>query len=702
MDLSHKNLLDTDFQQTLLLVDDRPENLASLEAILDDGHRRLLKAGSGEEALQQLLDHDVALVLLDVQMPVMNGYEVARLMRGNRKTRNIPIIFITAIEREEAAAIRGYQSGAIDYITKPVNSVVLQSKVALFLELDLARRKLQQAYMRVEHTKAYYESMLNAAGEGVIGLDGQGHVKFVNPAALGLLGAGAEGVIGQELRHFHPAAPADDPGSVFIPTGGPQGSALEETLFQRKDGSRFLVSYCCSPLAGRIDGVVVVFQDITARRALEDELRQQSITDHLTGLTNRNGFKSALQVALERARRSSSHVALMFLDLDHFKRINDTLGHDVGDELLRSLAYRLREVVRAYDTVSRIGGDEFTVVLGDLDAPEDAATVARKILNSLRSPLTINGELRVIVTASIGIATFPSCGNDIDTLMRSADVAMYQAKRDGRNLYAFYLPEMNARDRSLLQLEQSLREAVEAAALSLHYQPQVDLKSGRVVGLEGLLRWTHDGKFIEPAVFVPMLEDAGLIIRAGQWVLETGCLHRVAWKDLLPPDCVMALNVSPRQFADRHLPDAVRVALQSNDMRPEQLELELTESMLMADTEQTRTMLRELKAMGVRIAIDDFGTGYSSLAYLRQFPIDALKIDKQFVQHLDSPERDDAIATSIIQLAHNLGMTVIAEGIENEAQAQRLIELGCDIGQGYYFSRPIPPEAIAVVTQIGL
>lgn len=701
MDLSHKNLLDTDFRQTLLLVDDRPENLASLDAILDDGRRRLLKAGSGEEALQLLLDHDVALVLLDVQMPGMNGYEVARLMRGNRKTRNIPIIFITAIEREEAAAIRGYQSGAIDYITKPVNSVVLQSKVALFLELDLVRRKLQQAYMRVEHTKAYYESMLNAAGEGVIGLDGQGHIKFVNPAALSLMGAGPA-IVGQELRHFHPAAPPEDAGSVFIPTGGPQGNALEETMFRRADGSRFLVSYCCSPLAGRVDGVVVVFQDITARRALEDELRQQSVTDHLTGLTNRNGFKVALQAALERARRASSHVALMFIDLDHFKRINDTLGHDVGDELLRSLAHRLREQVRAYDTVSRIGGDEFTVVLGDLEAPEDAASVARKILNSLRVPLTINGELRVIVTASIGIATCPSCGDDIDTLMRSADVAMYQAKRDGRNLYAFYLPEMNARDRSLLQLEQALREAIEEESLALHFQPQVDLKTGRITGLEGLLRWSHDGKIIEPAVFVPMLEDAGLIIRAGQWVLETGCRYRVAWKDLLPPDCVMALNVSPRQFADRRLPDAVRSALEMHGMLPEQLELELTESMLMADTGQTRTMLRELKAMGVRIAVDDFGTGYSSLAYLRQFPIDALKIDKQFVQNLDSPESDGAIATSIIQLAHNLGMTVIAEGIENEAQAQRLIELGCDIGQGYYFSRPIPPEAIAVVTQIGL
>ncbi len=695
------NPRDVDSKQTILLVDDRPENLASLEAILDDGKHVLLKAYGGEQALQKLLDHEVALVLLDVQMPGMNGYEVAKLMRGNRKTRNIPIIFITAIEREEAAAIRGYQAGAIDYITKPVNSVVLQSKVGLFLELDLARRKLQQAYRQVEHTKAYYESMLDAAGEGVIGLDAGGRVKFVNPAALRLLHAGTDFMLGNEFRHFDEHAPEDDPGKTFDPTGGPSGDALEETLFRRADGTRFLAAYCCSPLAGRIEGLVVVFQDITARRALEDELRQLSVTDHLTGLTNRNGFKAALQTALDRARRTSSHVGLMFVDLDHFKRINDTLGHNVGDELLRSLAHRLREQVRAYDTVSRLGGDEFTVVLGDLEVPEDAAIVARKILDSLRRPLSVNGDLRVIVTASIGIATFPACGGDIDALMRAADVAMYQAKRDGRNLYAFYLPEMNARDRSSLQLDQALRAAVEDDELALHYQPQFDLKTGRLVGLEGLLRWNHDGKAIEPALFVPMLEDAGLIIRAGRKVLETGCRHRVSWDGLVPEDCVIALNVSARQFADTHLTDAVRSALEANHLPPNRLELELTESMLMADTEQTMTVLRELTAMGVRIAVDDFGTGYSSLAYLRQFPIDSLKIDKQFVQNLDSPDQDGAIATSIIQLAHNLGMTVIAEGVENLAQMQRLAQLGCDIGQGYYFSRPLPPDAIAAVTQAG-
>lgn len=698
MGSSVKNMLEFDLCQTILLVDDRPDNLASLEAILENGRRRLLKAGSGEEALQMLLDQDVALVLLDVQMPLMNGYEVARLMRGNRKTRNIPIIFITAIARDEAAAIRGYQSGAIDYITKPVNAVVLQSKVGLFLELDLSKRQLQQAFARLEHTKAYYESMLNAAGEGVIGVDASGVVKFVNPAALSLLGSTAAQMIDQEFRYF-PIDPEREngkpEGSLFKPTGSAEGLSIEEALFERADGSRFLTSYCCSPLAGKVNGVVVVFQDITARREMEEELRQQTVTDHLTGLTNRNGFKLALQAALERARRAKDHVALMFIDLDHFKRINDNLGHDVGDFLLRSLATRLKEQVRSYDIVSRIGGDEFTVVIGGLLEPEDAAMVARKILNVLRHPFLLKDDIRVIVSASIGIASYPDCGDDIDTLMRAADVAMYQAKRDGRNLYAFYIPEMNARDRSALMLEQSLRLGVENEEFKLHFQPQIELSTGRLVGLEGLLRWQNDeyGN-VEPSHFVPILEDTGLMVRVGQWVLSTGCKQRLEWQSVVPDNCVLALNLSPRQFADKNLVSGIRTALEQNHLPPSQLELELTEGMIMIDTEYTQGVLHELKAMGIRLSIDDFGTGYSSLAYLKQFPLDVLKIDRQFIRNLTTSDKDAAITTSIIQLAHNLGLQVVAEGVENAEQIAILKKLGCDIGQGYYFSRPMAAEYV--------
>ncbi len=697
----NRKFSDIESRQTILLVDDREDNLASLEAILDKDKLTLLKARSGEEALQILLDQDVSLVLLDVQMPVMNGYEVARLMRGNRKTRDIPIIFITAVARDEAAAIRGYQSGAIDYITKPVNTVVLESKVALFLELDMSKRQLQHAFIRLEHTKAYYESMLNAAGEGVIGMDAQCLVKFINPAALSLLASSAEDMLEHEFLHFFKPADAGDSaqnpeqGLPFSPSSGTEGSGVEESFFERHDGSRFLASYCCSPLAGKVSGIVVVFQDVTARRAMEEELRMQTVTDHLTGLTNRNGFKVALQSELERARRANNHVALMFIDLDHFKRINDNLGHAVGDQLLRSVAVRLKEQIRSSDVVSRIGGDEFTIVLSDLAEPEDAAMVARKILNALRQPITLKDDMRIIVSASIGIASFPDCGNDIDTLMRAADMAMYQAKRDGRNIYSFYMAEMNAHDQSALIIEQSLRLAVEYENFDLHYQPQIELATGRLVGLEALLRWTNgDLGNVEPSIFVPILEDTGLMIRTGQWVFKRGCQQRMQWKDVLPDQCSIALNLSQRQFSDKNLLHEIRRALEENKLPPWQLELELTESMLMVDTSFTQSVLHGLKEMGIRLSIDDFGTGYSSLAYLKQFPLDSLKIDKQFIHNLTTSNKDAAIATSVIQLAHNLGLQVVAEGVETAEQVELLKHLGCDIAQGYYFSRPMPANKI--------
>ncbi len=682
-------------RQTLLLVDDRPENLASLEALLDDGVRELLSATSGEQALQLLLSHEVSLVLLDVQMPGMNGYEVARLMRGNRKTRGIPIIFITAIERDEAAAIRGYQAGAIDYIMKPVNSVVLQSKVALFLELDLARRRLQQAYLRLENTKAYYESMLNAAGEGVIGVDEAGIVKFVNPAALVMLASRTDDVIGRRFSQFLLPTPVADGAEERSPwTELRRTGASDEAHFLRADGSRFLASYCRSPLAGSVDGEVIVFQDITERRALEEELRQQTVTDFLTGLGNRNAFKAALHAAIEQARRSGSHVALLFIDLDHFKRINDNLGHEIGDLLLRAVARRLKEQVRTYDIVARLGGDEFTIVLGDLAFPEDAAAVAKKILNALRQPFALREDIDVVVSASIGISTFPGCGEDIESLMRTADVAMYQAKRDGRNMHVDYLPEMNARGHGALLLEQGLRVAVEKEALALHYQPQFDLATGRLVGLEALLRWNHGGSDIPPSIFVPILEDTGLMVRAGQWVIAAGCTQRKAWSGMLPPDCTIALNLSARQFADKFLVQTIQRILEQTGLPPGQIELELTESMLMTNTECAASVLGVLKKMGLRLSVDDFGTGYSSLAYLKQFPLDALKIDRQFIRNLTTSDKDAAIATSIIQLAHNLGLEVVAEGVETDEQLVALDALGCDIVQGFYFSRPVPADAV--------
>lgn len=574
-------------------------------------------------------------------------------------------------------------------------------------ETDCNRLRLRQAISHIDSARAYYESMLNATGDGVIGLDREGCISFANPAARTMLRANDAQLSGADFRLFYPCANGDGPdweGTPFFQSLR-QGveSRMDEATFMRRDGTRFPVSLCVSPLSGAADGLVIVFRDLSERKALQEQLRRQAVTDHLTGLNNRSGFKAAFRVALERARRVRKSVALMFIDLDHFKRINDTLGHRAGDFLLAAVAQRLRECVRSYDIVSRIGGDEFSVVLDALDDAASAAQTAGKILSALRLPFRLEDGMQVTISASIGIASYPDCSDDVEMLMQAAGVAMVQAKSDGRNLYHFYMPEMNAKARHRLMLEQALRVAVEDDEFFLHYQPQVDIGSGKVVGYEALLRWDHQriGR-VAPSTFVPMLEETGLIIPMGQWVFSTGCRQRQAWGGMLPEKCSLSVNLSPRQFADKNLVPQIRRVLEMNRLPAYQLEIELTESMLMSNTEHTRGLLRALKDLGLKLSVDDFGTGYSSLAYLKQFALDALKIDKQFIDHLTTSRKDEAIARSIIQLGHNLGMQVVAEGVETADQVEVLQQLGCDVVQGFYFGRPVPAGEVVAGRMLDL
>ncbi|MEW9897780.1 EAL domain-containing protein [Chitinivorax sp. PXF-14] len=687
-------------EQVVLVVDDTPENLVAMDAILGDLSVQLMMVSSGKAALQKMLEHDVSLVLLDVQMPDMDGYEMAQLMRGSRRTRHIPIIFITAIMRDEAAMLRGYESGAIDYITKPIKRDVLRSKVKLLLELDASKRQLLAAYRRLDGQRSYYESILNAAGEGVVGFDPNGTVNFANPAARRLLNLPEDRLIGQGHQAFYPAdagQPSNWQSTPFwaaIERG--QEIRIDDAQFRTLGRGDFPVSLCCSPLSGHYNGVVVVFQDITVRKALELQLRLQAMTDHLTGLNNRSGFKTALGHALARAGRTYKYVALLYIDLDHFKPINDSLGHDAGDQLLQQVAERLKQSMRVSDTISRLGGDEFTVILEDLDDAEDAAFSARKVLSALRPSFQLNGT-EVTVGASIGIATYPDCGSDLVSLMQAADVAMYRAKNEGRNVYQFYTPDMNARAKARLMLEQSARHALQHDELVLYYQPQIDLARRRIVGLEALIRWNHPtAGLVSPATFIPLMEETGLIIQVGAWIIESVCKQRQQWhtQGVLDADCTIALNISPRQFSDDNLSRILQQQLSLWQLAPEMIELELTEGMLMQDTEQTYQLLDQLKQIGVRLAIDDFGTGYSSLGYLKRFKLDVLKIDKSFINHLTHNGKDAAIASSIISLAHNLGLNTVAEGVETEAQLDRLKALKCDVVQGYYFAKPMPAEQV--------
>jgi diguanylate cyclase (GGDEF)-like protein/PAS domain S-box-containing protein len=484
--------------------------------------------------------------------------------------------------------------------------------------------------------------------------------------------------------------------------GGKHGFELR---VRRPDGEERILYDRSETILGADGRAVLVrgtLQDITESKEIEGRIRTLAYFDGLTGLPNRVQFKERLGRVLRQAGRQAGRVAVMFLDLDRFKQINDSLGHPVGDELLKAVAARLGACVRSGDEVgrceehatARLGGDEFTVMLTGLARDEDAAKVAARIVAELARPFAIDGH-ELFVSASVGIAVHPADGSDVDTLLKNADIAMYYAKDHGRNNYKFYSSDLNARALERLTLERDLHRALERRELALHYQPQVDQASGRVTGVEALLRWRHPERgMVPPAQFIPIAEQTGLIAPIGEWVLGEACRQARVWREAGMEPLEMWVNVSGIQFRDRRLLEAVREALAESGLEPRLLVLEATETIMVENREATLATLRELKSLGIGIAIDDFGTGYSSLAYLKRFPLDTLKIDGSFVRDLDADGEDHAIVGAIIAMAKRLKLRVLAEGVETPQQAARLVHMGCHRMQGYLFSRPVPPEEI--------
>jgi diguanylate cyclase (GGDEF)-like protein/PAS domain S-box-containing protein len=448
---------------------------------------------------------------------------------------------------------------------------------------------------------------------------------------------------------------------------------------------------------GVVRRVAGIAEDITHRKEAEEKLVYLAHYDALTGLPNRNMFHERLVDAMAQARRRNKLVAVMFLDLDRFKVTNDTLGHSAGDELLIQVARRLADRVRIGDTVGRFGGDEFGLILADLRSIEDARSVAEKMMAAFEAPFLLEHS-EVYVTGSIGISVYPADNDDVGSLMKNADAAMYRAKEAGRNNFQFYTAEMNARALHRLEMENSLRRALERREFIFHYQPKVELATGRITGVEALLRWQRPGHgMVQPVEFVPLLEDSGLIISIGEWLLHEACLQLKTWERAGIAPVPIAINLSARQFASRDLGGSIQRVLEHHGIPPALLQLELTESSLMTNNEDVVQMLRYLKSLGLHLSIDDFGTGYSSLAYLQLFPIDALKIDRSFVSDIRSELDDATIIRAVIGMAHSLGLKVVAEGVENEAQLTFLAENGCDEIQGYYYSPPLSAEECAAL-----
>ncbi len=430
------------------------------------------------------------------------------------------------------------------------------------------------------------------------------------------------------------------------------------------------------------------------RKVAEDQLRYIATHDSLTDLPNRTMFNAGLRHALQQGARYNRGIAVLFIDIDRFKVINDSLGHSAGDRLLQDCAKRLSECLRESDTVARLGGDEFVVMVENFTAPRDAIAVAQKTLTNIAKPFFVDGQ-EFLVSASIGISTFPEDGADAETLLKNADIAMYRAKDQGRNNYQFYSAQMNKHTFERLAMESSLRRALERNEFVLHYQPKLDLRTGAIAGVEALVRWQHpDWGMVSPGQFIPLAEETGLIVQIGEWVLKTACEQSRKWRDQGIPAMRVAVNLSARQFGQKTLLSDVAKIIADSGLTPECLELEITESLVMHNPEHAAETLHKLKAMGIALSIDDFGTGYSSLAYLKRFPIDCVKVDRSFIKDIPNDSDDMAITKSVIALGHNLRLKVVAEGVETADQREFLRSNGCDELQGFLFSKPLPGEEV--------
>ncbi len=563
----------------------------------------------------------------------------------------------------------------------------------LRLSEDLALRK------RTEKSLRLHERVIEVSSNAVIICSASGPdfaIEYVNPAFEHITGYSASDVVGRRLESLQ--GNSQDQQNIEEIRAALREKREGHALLRnyRKDGTGYWNDLFIAPVQddeGAISHFVVAQYDITAVMRYEAELEFQAKHDSLTGLANRNLLRERLTHAIADAERNGSPVWILFVDLDRFKFINDTLGHEAGDKLLKTLAMRLQAVARDADTVARLGGDEFVLVLPEYTSDGPGMAVLQQIMDAVAQPLVLE-QHEFFLTCSIGVAVYPKDGLTAETLTKHADIAMYRAKETGRNTFQFYAPSMNERTLDRLSIEADLRHALERQEFSLHYQPQINAMSGQIVGMEALIRWNHPiHGMISPARFVGLAEEMGLINPIGAWVINQACVQAKTWQLAGLGDLRVAVNLSARQFTQKNLVQAIADILHATGLEPRFLELELTESMVMNDVDSAITILRNLKGLGVHIAIDDFGTGYSSLSYLRRFPIDVLKIDQSFVNDLMVDADDAAIVVSIISLAHSLRLQVVAEGVENSDQLAFLRAHGCDQMQGYYFSKPISAEA---------
>jgi diguanylate cyclase (GGDEF)-like protein/PAS domain S-box-containing protein len=636
----------------------------------------------------------IAAVLIDLSLPDSHGIETFdRLFRA---APQIPILVLSATKDEDIAKL-AVQRGAQDYLLKAhLDSYLLPKALRSMVERAAFAEALFEEKERAQVT-------LNSIGDAVISTDVSGHVTYLNIVAESLTGWSREEAAGRPVEEVFSIIDAATREAVQ----NPMAAAIRENktlgltpncVLIRRDGVETEIEDSVAPIhdrQGQVTGAVMVFHDVNTARTLPLRMSYLAQHDSLTDLPNRILFSDRLTHAMAVAHRHGKKLAVLYLDVDRFKHINDSLGHAIGDRLLQSVAQRLLACVRSSDTVSRQGGDEFVILLSELTHAQDAAVSADKILQALSTPHHID-EHNLHLTVSIGIVTYPDDGTEAETLMQKADFAMYDAKDNGRNNYQFFKSDMNVRAIERQSLENDLRHAVERQEFVLNYQPKMNLQTGALIGVEALIRWRHPQRgLVPPAQFIPIAEECGFIVPIGRWVLREACRQARAWQDAGLPPLPIAINISAVELRAKDFVAGVRAILLETRLEPRYLELELTETFLMQDSKSTAAVLRALKAMGLQLALDDFGTGYSSLSYLRRFPIDTLKIDRSFVRDLTTDADDASIVSAVISMGKSLHMRVVAEGVETPEHLAFLQEQRCPEGQGYYFSPPVSAAEFA-------
>jgi diguanylate cyclase (GGDEF)-like protein/PAS domain S-box-containing protein len=690
----------------ILVVDDEMSLRLSMRAALEKVGFTVSEAANGVDALTVFNEKRPDLVLLDVMMPEMDGYETCSAIRHIPGGEDIPIVMVTGLDDEDSAS-QAFEAGATDFITKPLNWVMLGQRIRYVLKASIAFKDLKKSKERLAQAQ-----QIAKLGHWELNL-ADGSFQFSEEACHILDLDQSDADMTQKV-FFQSVHPKDLENVLCVVKNALQEKqpyTLQYRIVLPDNSERFIFNQgeIIADDNGAPQLMMGTVQDITKQKEVENEARYLTFYDQLTGLANNMLFTDRIEQSMIKAQRNEELLALIFLDLDRFKRINDTLGHQIGDLLLKEVAERLSNCIRKSDAISRIeeegadycisrlGGDEFTILLTDIKKPDDAANVARRILESIEPPFIFGGN-EVYTTASVGISIFPIDGEDTYTLMKNADTAMYHAKEKGRNNYQFYQQSLNASAMGKFELENDLRRAMEKNEFELHYQPQVDINSLKIVGVEALIRWQHPKLgLVPPMKFIPMAEESGLIVPISDWVLNTACKQNKAWQNMGLQNILMAVNLSSQQFDSQDIDKLILDALKESGLEPHFLEVEMTEGVIMQKGETTKAILNEIKKLGVKIAIDDFGTGYSSLSYLPAFPIDTLKIDRSFVVEITDSSSNVAIIKAIIAMGHSMGHKIIAEGVETIEHLTLLKEFGCDEVQGYFFSKPVPAEELAAL-----